>query len=87
MADRPALKRYFPSTRIEEILETIEEFADFVDVTTVVDICRDPKDNFLLSLCVDGQADFLLTGDKDLLDLTVFENTSIMTISNFLKLK
>jgi hypothetical protein len=39
----------------------------------------------LLSLSIDGNADFLLTGDKDLLELTPFGETTIITISDFLK--
>jgi len=39
----------------------------------------------LLSLSLDGNADLLLTGDKDLLVLTNFAGTRIMTITDFLK--
>ena len=85
VAKRPKFKRFFATADIEEILETIEEYADFVEVQTEVAVCRDPKDNFLLSLSVDGNADFLLTGDKDLLDIVKFGKTSITTISNFLQ--
>ena len=37
---------------IEEMLETINEYADFIVVQTKVKICRDLKDNFLLSLSI-----------------------------------
>jgi uncharacterized protein len=86
VAQRPKFKKYFSQTNIEDILETIEEFADFVTVKTKVELCRDPKDNFLLSLSIDGNANFLITGDDDLLDLVSFGETNIMTISNFLLL-
>jgi uncharacterized protein len=85
VAKRPKFRRFFSSSDIEEILETIEEYADFVKVFTKVEICRDTKDNFLLSLSVDGNADFLLTGDKDLLELIKFGETKIMTISKFIQ--
>lgn len=85
VARRPKFRRFFSDSDIEEILETIEEYADFVKVQTPVNVCREPKDNFLLSLAVDGNADILLTGDKDLLDLTKFGETIISTISDFLK--
>ncbi len=84
---RPKFKRYFTTEDIEEILETIQEYAIFVKVQTKIDACRDTKDNFLLSLSVDGNADYLLTGDKDLLVLNKFGNTKIRTISSFLKNK
>ncbi|MBI3233376.1 MAG: putative toxin-antitoxin system toxin component, PIN family [Bacteroidetes bacterium] len=85
VAKRPKFRRFFSAADIEEILETIDEYADFVKVQTQIEVCRDPKDNFLLSLSVDGNADFLLTGDKDLLDLVKFGETSIITISDFLQ--
>lgn len=87
VAKRPKFKRFFSDSAIEEILETIEEYADFVKVETNIKVCRDPKDNFLLSLSVDGHADFLLTGDKDLLDLVKFGETTILSISDFLQKK
>ncbi len=85
VAGRPKFRRFFSASDIEEILETIQEYADFVKVQTKIEVCRDTKDNFLLSLSVDGNADILLTGDKDLLDLIKFGKTEIMTISNFLQ--
>ncbi len=86
VARRPKFRRFFPISDIEQILETIDEFADFVNVQSKVEVCRDPKDNFLLSLSIEGNVDFLLTGDKDLLDLIKFGKTSIITISDFLNL-
>jgi uncharacterized protein len=84
VAKRPKFRRYFSQNDIEEILETIDEFAEFINVSTVVDVCRDIKDNFLLSLSIDGNVDFLITGDDDLLDLEKFGETTITTISNLL---
>jgi uncharacterized protein len=84
VAKRPKFRRFFSSSDLEEILETIQEHAEFVEVTSKTEVCKDPKDNFLLSLSMDGNADFLLTGDSDLLILTKFCKTSIITISDFL---
>jgi uncharacterized protein len=53
-------------------------------VTSEVSLCRDEDDNFLLALAKDSKADFLITGDKDLLVLKQFENTSILTLTEFL---
>jgi putative PIN family toxin of toxin-antitoxin system len=85
VAKRPKFRRFFSQVDIEELLETIGEYADFVKVKTQINVCRDPKDNFLLSLSIDGNAEFLLTGDKDLLIIGKFGETSIITISDFLK--
>lgn len=50
-----------------------------------VTVCRDPADNYLLSLAKDAAADFLITGDKDLLAIKQFEQTIICTLSDFIK--
>ncbi|RDC56134.1 putative toxin-antitoxin system toxin component, PIN family [Pedobacter chinensis] len=55
---RPKLRQYFIQEDLEELLETIDEYAEFVEVKTRINICRDEKDNFLLSLSVDGNVDF-----------------------------
>ncbi len=54
-----------------------------VDVRSKVELCRDPKDNFLLALAKDGDADYLITGDADLLVLKEFEKTKIVTLAEF----
>ena len=64
-------------------METIDEIVEIVNVTSEISQCRDPKDNFLLSPAIDGKADYLLSGDKDLLVLKKIGNTEIKTISEF----
>lgn len=81
---RPKLKKYISEDDLDDILELMNVFGEFVSVTSEIDRCRDPKDNFLLSLAIDGNADYLLTGDKDLLVLESFENTKIWKITDFL---
>lgn len=41
----------------------------FIRPTVKITACRDPKDNFLLEMVETAQADYLITRDKDLLDL------------------
>ena len=71
--ERPKFQKYFSSDDIIDILNIIDNHADFVQVSSQIEVCRDKKDNFLLSLCVDASADFLITGDKDLLDRVHFK--------------
>ena len=81
---KPRLKKYFGTNALEEMLSTLEPFIDLIQVESNVTVCRDPKDNFLLALAKDGKADYLLTGDKDLLDLVKFGKTKIKTITAFI---
>jgi uncharacterized protein len=81
---KPKLKKYFGTNALEEMLLAFDPFIDFIEVKSIVTLCRDEKDNFLLALAKDGDADYLLTGDKDLLDLKRFGKTNIYTISEFI---
>jgi predicted nucleic acid-binding protein len=80
---RPKLKPFFAPQLLDSLLQLIEESALFYEVETTVSVCRDEKDNFLLALAKESQADYLLTGDKDLLVLKKFEQTSIITIAAY----
>jgi uncharacterized protein len=57
-----------------------------IEVTSQITLSRDPKDDFLLALSIDSQADYLLTGDEDLLVLQKIEQTSILKIADFIAL-
>ena len=57
-----------------------------VEVLTIVDVCRDPDDNLLLSVALDGKADYIVSGDKDLLDLISFQNIPIIKPAEFLRM-
>ncbi len=85
VVSRPKFKKYFSDKDITNLLNDLHNYADLIEVYSQVNVCRDKKDNFLLALCVDGKADFLITGDQDLLDLKKFKKTSIIKISDYLK--
>jgi len=84
VAQRPKFKKYFSLKDLEKLLIQIKNVAEFVEVTSYVEICRDPKDNFLLALAKDGKATHLISGDRDLLDIEAFDNTRIITITTYL---
>ncbi len=58
VANRPKLKKYFRNSDLAELIDRIEDFADFISVKTKVNICRDKKDNFLLSLAMESNAKY-----------------------------
>lgn len=84
VARRPKLKKYFSLSDLEELLLEINSHAEFVSITSSINLCRDQKDNFLLSLAIDSNATYLLTGDKDLLVVNKIGKTKIITVSQFL---
>jgi hypothetical protein len=86
-AKKKKLQKYLRETssleEFEKSLALFEKYSLIIDVSSDVDLCRDKKDNFLLNLSKDSNADFLITGDKDLLIINIIENTKIITWTEF----
>jgi uncharacterized protein len=72
------LKRYFTSEDFSDLMALLAEKISFIEPSSSVTDCRDPKDNFLLDLAVSAGADYLVTGDKDLLVLNPFRGVKII---------
>jgi len=85
VASRPKFRKYFPPEDLLDLLSQIEKNSEIINVVSVVERCRDPKDNFLLSLAHDGEATHIISGDRDLTDLGKFGKTTIVTIVEYLK--
>ncbi len=49
-----------------------------------VSACRDPKDDKFLEAALIGEADFIVSGDADLLDMVSFEQIPIIQSAEFL---
>ena len=83
VTSRERLKKYFPHESVNELLELLETIAEKVEIKPTHFIIRDPKDNFLLDLIDFSKADYLVTGDKDLLVHNPFKSATILTPANF----
>lgn len=70
--------------KVKGFLDGIQKDLKFVTTTQKVDICRDIKDNMILELALETNADYVITGDKDLLTLENYNGTNILKPSQFL---
>lgn len=69
----------------EDIVSKYQELIQFVHPAIIPDnIVRDPKDIKFLACAVGGQADYIITGDNDLLILKEYQGIRIVTASEFL---
>ncbi len=87
VTSREKLKKYFPAESVTELVELLETIAKKVTIRPTHFINRDPKDNFLLDLIDFSKADYLVTGDKDLLLLehNPFKTANILSPTEFEK--
>src|SRR3989344_893282 len=57
---------------------------EIVNPTESIDILKDTADNRVLEAAIEGKCDYIVTGDKELLRLKVFEGVKIVTAERFL---
>ncbi|MDZ8222664.1 putative toxin-antitoxin system toxin component, PIN family [Nostoc sp. ChiVER01] len=80
--------KYISDEERQDFLDVVKKYSKFIEIKSQVKICRDPDDNKFLELAKDSSAEFLLTGDQDLLSLNIlaeYEN-QIITPRDFLDL-
>lgn len=83
---RSKFDKYLPVEDRLEFIKRIENRYEKIEIVSSFTDCRDPKDNMFLNLAVDASADYLISGDKDLLILNPFHNIPIITAGDFVRL-
>lgn len=69
---------------ITALVNLIRLRGELVIPTQSVTACRDPKDDKFLEVALTGEADCLVSGDADLLDMIVFKDIRILRPAAFL---
>jgi putative PIN family toxin of toxin-antitoxin system len=80
VVSREKFKKYFTDKDVKHLFSIFDKFGILIKVTSEVDLCRDSQDDFLLNLAIDSKADYIVTGDKDLLEIKKIKKTKIITI-------
>jgi uncharacterized protein len=71
-------------SQLQTFIASIVAFSTVLsDSTTAQGLCRDPKDDMYISAALDATANFIVTGDYDLLDLAAVETIAIITPRQF----
>ena len=78
------LKIKLPTNIADNIGELLREHANIsIPVPLAADVCRDPDDIKILGLAVASNADYIVTGDNDLLVLKSFQGIPILNPRSF----
>jgi putative PIN family toxin of toxin-antitoxin system len=86
---KPRLAKRIPSEELATFIAILEEFGEGVQQISepIPAVTRDPKDDYLLAYALVGEADYLVTGDKDLLELQgQISGLEILTPAQFIDL-
>lgn len=72
----------------DQVAETLADFLGFLRVVRIPGVLdavpRDPEDNMVLECAIEGHAQYIVSGDKDLLVLQKFHDIQIVRASDFL---
>ena len=83
VVSRPKLAKYYTSENVNMLMKYMKDFSLTFELGNIPSRCRDPKDDYLLELALVSDADFLVTGDKDLLEVKKIGNCQIVTAMEF----
>lgn len=83
---RKKFEKFIRPEQVSRFISLVLTRLKAVEIKTLVRLSRDAKDNFLLSMAIDCGADYLVTGDPDLLVIKVFGKTKIIDMTEFDKL-
>ncbi|EOS09589.1 putative toxin-antitoxin system toxin component, PIN family [Phocaeicola sartorii] len=85
VTQRKKFAKYFSaSDKVDEFMMYLQTIGRVYELPhDIPSRCRDVKDDYLLELAIQSDADFLITGDNDLLVIAKIEHCRIVTIMEF----
>jgi putative PIN family toxin of toxin-antitoxin system len=84
--NRPKIKRYVSDEQILKMVELHDLVTTFFKPGKILPVTKDPLDDYLFALALKSKTNYLVTGDKLLLNVDMYKNTSIIALSDFRKL-
>jgi len=82
---RSRFDRYVSRENRERFVLELCSIVEFVPIIQTVRECRDPDDDKILELALNGRADVIITGDEDLLSLNPWRGIAIVSAAQYLK--
>ncbi|MCW1969431.1 MAG: putative toxin-antitoxin system toxin component, PIN family [Anaerolineae bacterium] len=85
---RPSIQANIPPharPNLKRVLDILTN-ADMLDVAHVKPVSRDPNDDIFIALAFAGNAEYIVTEDKDLLVLNPLDHLQIVNTEHFVRL-
>lgn len=83
VVSRTKFDRYLTVEERQQFVRLVGRVAELVPINRRVQACRDPRDDKFLELALNGNADVIISGDRDLLDLDPFHGISIVSPATY----
>ena len=82
---RPKFDRYLTLHEREDLVAAFVASTRMIEIAERIRACRDPDDDAILELAINGNAVTIITGDPDLLVLNPFRGVQILSPADFLR--
>lgn len=84
---RPYFSRHIGWTdqELDQYIQDVRLSAVVVPGTTPVNVCRDPDDNMIFSCALEAQADYIVSGDKDVRAVGTFHGILVKSPVDFIR--
>lgn len=69
---------------INGVVSTLELLSNIIETKSKFRVTRDPDDDMFINAAYDGGADYIVSGDHDLLDLEEFKGIQMVTVDEML---
>lgn len=79
------LQNEYPSKRIKVPLTQIIAACNMIETTSEVKVCRDPDDDKFFACALDSRSLYIVSGDKDLLDVKQYKDVQAVTVAQFFR--
>ena len=80
----PKFDKYASGATRERALSRLSSSIEIAPSLQIVRLCRDPHDDAVLEAALNGRAEVIVTGDKDLLGLHPFRGIAVLSPNDFL---
>lgn len=83
----PKIQQYIKPAEAGAMLNELRKLALCIEITETAEVSPDPADDFLFAMAHEGEADYLVTGDKaDVLALGQHGKTRIVTTRDLVEI-
>jgi len=85
---RITIKKFKPfKSDLEDFIHALNSRLNYVTLgSVIVEVCRDPNDNFIIETAVISKSRYIISGDKDLLSLKSYKGIKFLSPAEYVEL-
>ncbi len=83
---KPKISKFIKEKDINNLIFFFKYNLNFVSIKNELQFLRDPEDNYLIEIAIKSDSKYIITGDKDFLDVKNYKQVEFVNFNQFLNL-